>query len=360
MARKGFNRRKVSGRLAATAVATVTATGIGLSTTAAASAAAGPTWVPVSPSAVSGAVSATASVHFGGSKTAEWAFVTTSFETNGKGYPSVYSRVNGASWARSSLPGSGPGEVFVSATAISNASVLAFSNLQNGTGREWQFNGSTWKVIQTFSAPIGNASVTGATNVWVAGAVAGTAAQLGVYHFNGTTWTKVASSLHGVQGMSGSSALAYTGTTVARWNGKAWTGTNLASLFPGGAMHITDVYDSSGTVYAVGATKTGAAVVLAYNGKSWARVGLAANEGPLFNEVSADGDGGIWFLAAQYSSGPSEAMHYTRGNKTITASRLPGKVMAITRVNTTNELAGGFIGTGKANPAEYAELEYYN
>jgi hypothetical protein len=357
MARKGFNRRKVSQRLAMTALATAAATGIGLSTSAAANAAAGPSWVPVSPSAVSGAVTATASVHFGGNKTAEWAFVTTSFETNGKGYPSVYSRVNSGSWAKTALPGSGAGEVFVSATAINNTSLLAFSNLANGTGREWQFNGSAWKVIKTFSAPIGNASVTSPADVWVAGTVGGTD-QLGVYHYNGATWTKLASTLHGVQGLSGSSAWAYTGSTVASYNGATWKGTNLASLIGGSAPRITDVYSVNGTLYAV-ADNGGTTVILDFNAKGWAKVGQAASTDPLSNEISSDGDGGIWFLAAKHGEA-SEAVHYTSSVKTVTVSGLPGKVMAITRVNNTNELAGGFMASGKANPAEYAELEYYN
>ena len=261
MARKGFNGRKVSKRLAMGALATAAVAGLGIATTGAASAATGPSWSSVGPSAVSGAVTATASVHFGGNKTAEWAFVTTSFITSNKGFPSVYSRVNAASWAKTTLPGSAPGEIFVSATAIGNTSVLAFSNLPNGTGREWQFNGSTWKVIKTFSDPIGNASVTSATNVWVAGTVGGTA-QLGVYHYNGKTWTKLASTLHGVQGLSATSAWAYTGSTVARYNGKGWTGTNLASLIGGRAPRITDVYDI-GTVYVVADNGEGTSVILA-------------------------------------------------------------------------------------------------
>ena len=356
MARKVFNGRKVSKRLVMGAVATATVAGAGLASAATAHAATGPAWAPVSPAAVSGAVSATASVQFGGTKTAEWAFVTTAFETNDTGFPSVYSRVNDASWAKTTLPGSGPGEVFVSATAISNTDVLAFSNLPNDTGREWQFNGSTWKVIKTFSDPIGNASVTSPTNVWVAGTVGGTA-QLGVYHYDGTTWTQVASTLHGVQGLSGSSAWAYTGSTVAQYNGSAWTGTNLASLIPGGAPRITDVFDTDGTVYAVGDGGTGTSVILAYNGQTWAKVGEAANADPLGNEHSGDGDGGIWFLASAPGSGASEAVHYTRSVKTTTVSQLPGKVMAITRVGLSDELAGGSVPSGLANPATYAELE---
>ena len=358
MARKVSNGRKISKRLVLGAVATATAAGVGLGSAVTAQAATGPFWAPAGPSAVSGAVTATASVHYAGSKTGEWAFVTTAFETNFKGFPSVYSRTNNESWGKATLPGSAPGEVFVSATAINNKDVLAFSNLPNNTGREWQFTGSTWKVIKTFDAPIGNASVTSATNVWVAGSAAASA-QLGVLHYNGTTWSKSASTLHGVQGLSGSNVWAYTGTTVAHFNGTAWTGTNLASLIPGSSPRIVDVYDTDGTVYVVGNGGT-STVILAFNGKSWAKVGSAANAQALSNEVIADGDSGIWFLASAGGSGASEAVHYTRSVKTVGVSELPGKMMAITRVNSTNALAGGSVPSGKVNPATFAALEFYN
>jgi hypothetical protein len=270
----------------------------------------------------------------------------------------VYSRIDNGSWAKTTLPGSGPGEVFVAATAISNTSVLAFANLPNGTGREWQFNGSTWKVIKTFSAPIGNASVTSASNVWVAGTLGGT--QLGVYHYNGATWTKVASTLHGVRALSSTTAEAYTGTSFARYDGKAWTATSLAGLIGGSGSRITDVFTTFGTTYAVGVTGSGTTVILAGNGTSWAKVGQVAGEQPLPNEISADGGGGIWFLAAANGSEGSAAIHYTRSVKTTAVSELPGKVMSITLVGGTNELAGGSMASGKADPATYAELEYYN
>ncbi|HEY0937015.1 MAG TPA: hypothetical protein VGD91_25175 [Trebonia sp.] len=168
MVLKVSRRHGVSQRIAAGAAAVTAVAGIGLGASAA-NAATGPSWSSVGRAGVSGQVTAVTSVEYGPGKTGEWAFVTTAYETNGKGYPSVYSRTDNESWGLTTLPGSAPGEVFVSATAISNQDVLAFSNLQNGTGREWQFNGSSWKVIKTFGAPIGGASVTGVSNVWVFG-----------------------------------------------------------------------------------------------------------------------------------------------------------------------------------------------
>jgi len=365
MARKISKKRKISRRVAVGAVAVTAAAGIGLSALPA-SAATGPSWSSAGPADVSGTVSAVTSVQFGFGTTAEWAFVTTAYLTNFKGYPSVYSRTDNGSWAKATLPGSAPGEVFVSATAINNDDVLAFSTLPNNTGREWQFNGHTWRVIKAFTAPIGGASVTSASNVWVFGSPNPGTPHLGVYHYNGQTWTKVASTLDGGQGLSDGTAWAYTGGTVAHYNGKVWTGTNLAGLIPGSSPRIVDVYDTDGTMYAVGegvVSKTEQSIaVLIYNGHTWARVpGQIIAAAVVPNQISSDGDGGVWFpLIGATPHGSAAVVHYTRSVKKLSVTDLPGGILSITRVDLTFELAGGSVSSGKTNPATYAELEYYN
>ena len=355
---KGSQGRGISRRIAAGAAAVTAVAGIGLGAPAA-DAATGPSWSSVGRTGVSGTVTAVASVQYGPGKTGEWAFVTTAYETNFKGYPSVYSRTNNESWGLATLPGSAPGEVFVAATAINNKDVLAFSNTPGGTGREWQFNGSAWKVVKTFSGPIGGASVTGASNVWVFGRATGSS-RLGVYHFNGKTWTRAASTLSGGQALTESAAWAYTGSTVARFDGKTWTPTSLASLIPGSTPHIADVYDTDNAVYVVGQSQSGL-VILVYNGKTWAKIGQLAGATAVVNQISGDGDGGIWFPVVNGArQGAAEVLHYTRGTGKLTVTSLPGSVLAITRVDLSFELAGGSVPRGKASPATYTELEYYN
>jgi hypothetical protein len=355
MTRKVSSRRRVSRWVAVGAVGAVAAAGIGLGSPAA-RAATGPSWSTVGPKAISGTVSAVTSVQWGPGTTTEWAFASTASITKGKGYPSVWSRTGTESWAKTTLPGSAPGEVFVSATAINNTDVLAFSTLPNGTSREWQFNGSAWKVIKTFGGVIGGASVTSPTNVWVFGSYDVTQ-QLGVWHFNGATWTRVASTLHGGQGLSATSAWAYTGTSVAHYNGKSWTATNLAGLISGTSSKIFDVYDTDGTLYAVASGAAGD-TVLVYNGHTWARAGVIADSSGVPNQVSSDGDGGIWFLT--YKAMQPVVVHYTRSVKTLTVTSLPGAVLSISRVDNTFELVGGDVPSGKANPSLYAQLDYYN
>ncbi len=334
------------------------AAGIGL-VPAAASAATGPSWSTVGPTTVSGSFSAVTSLQYGNSITTKWAFATTAYETNFKGYPSVWSQTGTASWARQNLAGSAPGEVFVSATAISPTDVLAFSTLPGGTGREWQFNGSTWKVIKSFDAPIGGASVTSATNVWVFGS-ADPGRKLGVYHYNGATWTKVASTLDGGQSLTGSDTYAYTGTTIAQWNGKTWTGTNLARFIPGLVPQIVAVYDKFNTLYAIGESES-ELVVLVYSGHAWAKVGSVAGVGAAENQVSSDGAGGIWIPVVDGAKqGAAEVLHYIRSTNKLTITPLPGAALSITRVDGTGELIGGNALSGKANPATYLQLEYYS
>jgi hypothetical protein len=339
------------------AAGAVAAAGIGLGSPAA-HAATGPSWSSAGPKAVSGLFSAVTSVQWGPGTTSEWAFATTASITKGKGYPSVWSRTGTESWAKTTLPGSAPGEVFVSATAISNTDVLAFSTLPNGTSREWQFNGSTWKVIKTFDGVIGGASVTSPSDVWIFGSSA-VSEQLGVWHYNGAAWTKVASTLHGGQGLSATSAWAYTGSSIAHWNGKSWTATNLASLIPSTSTPVIfDVYDTDGTLYAVAAGSAGD-TVLVYNGHTWARAGTVTDSSGVPNQVSSDGDGGIWFLT--YRAMQPVAAHYTRSVKTLTVSSLPGLgALSICRVDNTFELVGSDVSSGKANPSLYAQLDFYN
>jgi hypothetical protein len=355
MARKVSEGRKVSGWMMAGAAAAAATTGIGLAALPA-NAATGPSWSSLGPAGVSGIVTADTSVQWGSGTTGEWAFVSTALQTNYKGYPSVYTRVDDGSWAKTALPGSEPGETFVSATAINNDDVLAFSSVPNGTGREWQFNGSSWKPIETFDAPIGGASVTSASNVWVFGSGA-TSSQLGVYHYNGSTWTKVASTLHGGQGIDETSAWAYTGTTVAHWNGTAWTGTNLVSLIPGTDPRIADVYDTDGTMYAIGESESGV-VILVSNGSTWTEVGSVAGVAAVPDQISSDGNLGIWFPVVNGTQqGTAEVVHYVRTVDKTAVTDLPGSILSITRVENTFELAGGSVLHGKA---VQAELEYYN
>jgi hypothetical protein len=359
--------RKTSKTAAAGAgvVAAAAALSLGLGTAAGAgvvSPAATPPWTSVGRAGVSGAVTALTAAQVGNANT-QWAFVTTANEV-ADGYPSVYTRVNNGSWARADLPGSKPGEAFVAAAAISPGDVLGFTQLPGAGGREWRWNGRTWSVIKTFDAQIGDASVVDADDVWVSGDDTRTGGDLGVYHYNGETWTKVSSTLLGALGTGGDGAWAYTGTTVATYNGKKWTGTNLAKLIPGSDPRIADVKGSDGAWYAIAEGDGGdLAEVLIYNGHTWANAGQVGGASAVPNKISTDGDGGIWFpvtLEGATDKGDSAVLHYTRSVKELTETDLPGTIESITALDNTHELAGGYTVNSKGSPATFAEIEFYN
>lgn len=328
-----------------------------------------PTWSAVSPPAVGGEVTAFATFQVGNANY-QWAFQSTANEVP-TGLPSVYTRVNNGSWAKTALPGSVGGERFVYAAALSPTDVVAFTKLAGAGGRQWQFNGTSWRVVKTFDAQIGDATVTSAGNMWVFGTDAAGGGDLGVYHYNGTTWTKLASTLLGGQGLSsGTTAYAYTGTTVAFYNGTKWVATSLASLLPAKTStndpHIAGIWDANGTIYAVGtggaASAGGPVVLLISNGKTWKVAATAGTAGfPAPNQIANDGQNGVWFPVTQQDGTTTELFHYILSTRQLTATALPGTIGALHEIDLTHELAGGDArNTTSGSPATYAEIEYYN
>lgn len=361
-------------KTAAGAAAAVAALGLGLGTVGTANAAT-PTWTSVGPTGVSGEITAVATVPYGGGRLGQWAFQSTANE-DPHGYPSVYSRSDNENWAKTGLSGSKPGEVFVAAGAISNTRVLAFSNLRGAGGRVWEFSGGTWHVIHTFGAQIGGAKVLSATNVFVFGNTSGAGA-LGVWHYNGTAWTRIAATLQGSSADSSVNAWGYSGTTIGHWNGSKWTGTNVASLLPAkisqNAPYIVSVIKKdSQTAFAVatgGAHNYGGPiVVLYYNGRTWSRVGTYTGLGiPGANLVSLDrfgGSVGLW-IPLYEPNGPSVLLHYSNG--TFTKATLPAPatdpsstINAITQIpHTSEQLAGGYVDTTSGQPPTNADILMY-
>jgi hypothetical protein len=355
-------KRRVSKTIAAgAAVTAAVVAGAGLNAAAADAAvrpAATPTWSSVSPAGVDGEFTAFAAAQVGNANY-QWAFNATANE-DANSVASVYSRVNNGAWTKTALPGSAADQVFVSATAISPTDVLAFSDpsgdASNVDGLEWQYNGTSWTVIKQFDAPIGTATVINADDVWVFGK--SNDAPLGVYYYNGTTWTKLASTLNGGQGLSGTTptAWAYTLNEVAHYNGSKWVPTILP--IPGNDTRVTDFWDANGTYYAVGTNEQGQTVVfISGNGTSWSIAATYDGATPVQNEIVNDGQNGIW-LPVTLASGASAVLHYTLSTRALTETPLPGSIVAIHALDVTNVLAGGFgAGPEKAIPAE---IEYYN
>jgi hypothetical protein len=196
-------------------------------------------------------------------------------------------------------------------------------------------------------------------NVWAFGAPSMPVAQLGAWHYNGRTWTKVASGkgLGGGSAVSANDVWAYDGTDVANWNGTTWVRTNLASLLPASDGQndpmVTAVYaQSASNVYAIGTGNYNdggwPTVVLHYNGHHWSQV-AEDHTGTAFQvpqEVSPDGHGGLWITAPGFSGNVSAVLHYSGGHLTntpfpVSAARID--VLSIAPVPGTSQvLAGGY------------------
>ena len=288
---------------------------------------------------------------------------TTGFAFDGIGAPggeTAWERTGhaGATWKKVPFPGKTNEEVAYAA-ASSPTNVWAFGNDFNGS-RVLRWTGSKFAVVKTFGGPIWGASVLGPKDVWVYGlAPAGfafDAPDIGVWHYNGHTWTRVGTNISGGSALNGHDVWGFTTTSVEHWNGHRWTATSVKSLLPPNApkpshsnpqvVGILALSDSNvyaignGTYQAVG----GPVVVLHFNGRHWSK--LAAGRfgfGPFWQQSSSDGSGGLWLPMATGLDG-TFLVHYA-GGKLAKAAINPATLTidSVSRIpGTTQMLAGGF------------------
>jgi len=284
-------------------------------------------------------------------KTTGWAFDGTGFSS-----PPTAWRRNGTSWTKfAAFPSKKNEEVFT-AGATSPSDVWAFTDTFGAGSRVLRWNGAKWSVARTFSAEIDAASVVAGNDVWVFGFIPepGTPA-LGVWHYNGRTWTRVSKSLAGGSALSASNVWAFSQTSVAHWNGHGWTSTSVKALLPA-KMQLNDpsvagiLALSARNVYAIGngnaEDEGGPLVVLHYNGSKWAKVAqgnFGSGPGPQF---SSDGSGGLWLPMSGPDGGPGSLVHFAAGK--LVKATLPVGAPSITigsvaRIpGTAQQLAGGF------------------
>jgi hypothetical protein len=279
-------------------------------------------------------------------RSAGWAF-------DGINGPTAWQR-HGGTWSRVSFPGKS-GETVVAAAATSPSDVWAFTDVGSGS-RVLRWNGHAWSVVKTFPNPIGGAAVLASRDVWVFGQP-GIIEQLGAWHYNGHTWSKVAKNLDGGSALAPDDVWAFSGTNVAHWNGRAWASTSVKSLLPRHVQlnfpGLTGIYaQSPDNVYAIGngnrQDEGGPTVVLHYNGHRWSKVAEGSFGYGTFpsQQITPDGHGGLWLPMPGSFGAPSYLVHYANGK--LTAAKLPASarqinVDAVSRIpGTTQILAGGF------------------
>jgi len=266
----------------------------------------------------------------------------------GSGYPAAYERTGTTMWKKVAFPGRA-GERVVTAGATSPTDVWAFSALANGGSRAFELVKGKWTAVKTFSFPIASATVLGGKDVWVFGTADDSgAARLGVYHYDGRTWTRVSATLGDGFAVSDKDVWASTGSSVENYDGHKWTATNLATLLPKD-KHVKLVAGiialSAKNVYALASDFTGGETavlyVLHYNGHQWSRV--AENYGFSSRSLSPDGQGGFFFTAFQHDAGNPALLRYHDGKLAdvppFTGTSSPAQAFDVTHVpGTTQQL----------------------
>ena len=319
-------------RAGAVAAAALALTGLAFTTAAASSAAqAAPAPAAAHPAAAGWHI--VKQVHngpFGGfttvmavGRTGGWAF-------NQGPLPTAWRR-SGSTWTQVPFPGK-PNEVVVAAGATSPTDVWAFT-AGGAQSQALRWNGRTWTVQRNFAQQIGGAVVISSSDIWVFGQPYFPGTGLGAWHYNGRTWSQVASG-HGLQGGSALSAnniWAVDGSDVAHWNGSGWSRTSVSHLLPAkqalNGPLLTGIFaESAHSVYAIGngslEDEGGPLVILHWNGKQWSKV-AEGNFGfgtqPL-QQAGPDGQGGLLLPMPGVDGQKSYLLHYRPGHPLSEAS----------------------------------------
>jgi hypothetical protein len=281
-------------------------------------------------------------------RTGGWAF-------NQGPAPTAWRR-SGSTWTQVPFPGQA-NEVVVAAGAASPTNVWAFT-AGGAQSRALRWNGRTWTVQRTFAQQIGGAVVINSSDIWVFGQPYFPGTGLGAWHYNGRTWSRVASG-HGLQGGSALSAnniWAVDGSDIAHWNGSTWSRTSVSHLLPAkqalNGPLLTGIFaESAHNVYAIGngglEDEGGPLVILHWNGKQWSKV-AEGNFGfgtqPL-QQASPDGHGGLLLPMPGVDGQKSYLLHYIPGHP-LGEATLPGgpsgiSIEAVALIPGSNGLLAG-------------------
>ena len=265
-------------------------------------------------------------------KTTGWAFLYND---------TAYQRVGATAWKKVTFPGHNG---YVNAAAASSPSnVWAAFRSTTGGSQVDRWNGRNWAVVKSFPGEVTTLSVLGPNDVWAFGGASGSE---GVFHFNGHGWAKVSSTLQGGSATSDRSVWAFSGTQLARYDGRKWTETNVARLFPastGGhsAPSLTGVLAlAPNNVFATGVgwagVGGGAAVVLHFNGHGWSRAAAGPTVINSAVTLASDARGGLWMTSDTHQNF-EVLLHYSAG-RLVNANE---PFMSVASIPGTAEALGG-------------------
>jgi YVTN family beta-propeller protein len=271
--------------------------------------------------------------------------------------PSAYERTGATTFTKVPFP-TVADEWVAGASASSRSDVYVFADIltlksSKAESEVLKWTGKKFSVVAAFAGELGGGTVLSPDDVYAYGSGSyggGSLPSAGVYHYNGHTWTKISSTLAGNgDALSATSAYVADGTDLYRYNGHKWTSTNLASLLPakkaGNDPALSGVLARSpDDIYATGnaGQYTSPAVILHYNGHTWAKV--ASYPAAAVGQPVSDGKGGLW--APETGPGGSGLLHYSHGTLTAVAGpeydHSHAIVDSISRIpGTPEELAGG-------------------
>jgi hypothetical protein len=239
----------------------------------------------------------------------------------------AYERMGVTTWKKVPYPG-GNGVSVAAAAATSASDVWAFTNIAGIRSQAVELVRGKWTVRTTLGGYVNAVSVLAANDVWVFGSTA-------TYHYNGSTWAKVAGGASGGDALSASDYW-LTGasgqTTVTHVNNGKKATVNLASLLPAKRKialddpRVAGVYAASDTnVYVIGNGSAqdagGPVVILHYDGHAWTKLASYDMGNPF--GITPDGAGGLWIPVGW--AGGGTILHYSRGAITVTALPSPGQ-----------------------------------
>jgi hypothetical protein len=263
---------------------------------------------------------------------------------------------NGTSWSIVSTPAVVTGQLSGLAAISSTDVWAAGSMLLSARGNTAQFlhwNGRKWTIVKspaTTAGIAGMAAVSG-TDVWAVGSIiSGLIAQTFIEHWNGKSWSIVPSPndgtgsnlLNAVTAVSANDVWAVgqfqdasntTQTLTEHWNGTSWS---IVASPSAGAEFLGAAAVSSSNVWAVGLTGD-ATLIQHWNGASWAVVpspnpSPAGAAGSLLFGVAVVSANDLWAVGeSRNASGiPSTLIEQWNGTSwSIVASPSPGSAASL-------------------------------
>ena len=307
-------------------------------------------------------------------------------DLSGGVYQTLIEHWNGFSWAQVDSPDPGSGNnVLNGIRAASASSIWAVGSASDGTSSKTlieHWNGTAWKTVPSPSPGSGfnelnGVRVVSANDAWAVGVYAdgGTSRKTLILHWNGATWTQVASPdpggsgndnyLFAVAATSHSDAwavgeiVASTGiqTLALHWNGSNWT--QVASPNPGTTSELFGVgATSAANAWAVGEVTAGTSeqtLVLHWNGAAWSQVASPDPGGPansnVLDGVAATSTSSAWAVGT-YENGTGQStivLHWNGRKWAPVATPSPGTsngLFAVAATSASNVWAVGSFDTG--------------